>query len=497
MSTHASVLTAATPVARLLWSRRVVLPMVGILSLAGILGWVGAMIRFSRVTPAPGDPMFAPLVAASALVMLPAAVGLLAGDAIQQLARRASLRLLPALQGRLIVALGVLALLTCVPIAICTVPFREELSLVTALGPAALGFSLGAFFPGRARKGPAWLVAFALPALADPICRLAAHPLATVALLSLCAAALQFELRRLLRPGAYAGPGLTWLQPFAGPQARREADRAARQGKAEVSPPERIVDGRGWFAAHRFEHRSITHSILAPAGTVKFVAVCFAVSMFTPVIQGLDADGPGFQGLFATIVEAFVGPFDEVTRLGASAASTVVVVIWVASAILAAMAGAPLLGNLLYPISRHAQAELAAKIARRTSLLAFATLLTVGGLAGAVLLETLGGRWPRALPTFAWVALVGLATAPWVQVLWLALARRLRRSQNWRSWGVFFAGLALPVVVVSVAFEAWANKAGRPLTAPWILGYVVILVTGWLAQTPLLKRHFSRCDLAG
>ncbi|MEZ6018327.1 MAG: hypothetical protein R3F49_24730 [Planctomycetota bacterium] len=497
MNARLSVQEVAAPVWRLVWSRRLVLPAIGLTALAGFVGWIGAMIQFSRVTPAPGDPMFAPLVAASALVMLPSVVGLLAGDAIQQLARRPSLRLLPALHGRLLAALGALALVTCALVAACAVQFRAELSMVTALGPAALGFALGVLFPGRARKGLAWIAALAFPVLADPLCHVAAHPLVTIALIAGCAAAVQLELRRLLRPGVNLEPGVTWLQPLGSQSARRSAKRSVVHGRAQVAPPERVAGRRGWLAAHLFEHRSTQNSILAPAGTAQFVAVCFAVSMVTPVSQGLGAGGPGFKDLIATVAEAVVGPIEASTRLGWSASSTVVLVTWAASAIVAAFAGAPLLGQWLYPISRRDRADLCVAITRRASLLVCVVQLALGGVASVALLATLDIAWQRALPTFAWVALVGLATAPWVQVLWLALTRQLRKQQGWRTWGLGFAGLALPVVLVCVTWDLWAHKSGRPVTAPWIAAYAVVLAAGWSAHAPLLRRHFARCDLQG
>ena len=165
-------------------------------------------------------------------------------------------------------------------------------------------------------------------------------------------------------------------------------------------------------------------------------------------------------------------------------------------AAVAMVAASPLVGELLYPLSRRERADLAWTIGVLGSLRASITALLVGGLVAWAGLAWLGSPWPRELPVFAWVAFVGLATAPWFQALALALARRMRRRTDWRAWVLFGVGLNLAIGGLGALWDLWVEQAERRLSLPIVVGYVIVLAIGYAANRPLLRRHYARCDLA-
>ena len=486
-----SLPAALAPVARLVVTRRTLLPLVGLSSCAAFLAWVAAMMRMDGGSPPAADARLGPLLAGSALVFLPAVVGLVTGDALEQLARRPALRLLPDLQRRLLVAQGLVACLACAPLAVVAGALRSGLGPLEALGPSLVGFALGALFPGRSRNAWVWLAPFAMLVLVEPLCRAARSPLVAAALALVAAGAVAAQVASLVRPGAPRERGVTWLWPFASRAARQELLRS-RPSDPRLVPPARIADLAGWRAAHRFEQAAGPGALLTAGRTLQLVLVCYAIALLTPTLPAL-LEGQGWRPVLLRASEALVGPLSGGARLEGHLASNFVMVLWAAPAILSGLAAAPLLGGMLYPLARRERAELAFRVSLSSSARVCAAVLAVGALGTALASTAHGLPLPRRLPTFAWVALFGTLSAPWAQALWLALARHVRRRPGKSAWTLIL-GLSASLVLVRAAWALWlAVEPG--IGVALVAGYLVALAASLLAQRALLRRHFARCDL--
>jgi len=485
-----SLPAALAPVARLVVTRRTVLPLVGLASWAAFLAWVAAAMRVDGGSPPSADARLAPLLAGSALVFLPAVVGLVTSDALEQLARRPALRLLPDLEWRCLVAQGLVACIACAPLAVVAAALRAGLGPLEALGPALLGFALGALFPGRARNPWAWLAPFGLLVLVEPLCRAARSPLVALALAVVAAAAVAAQIAGLVRLGAPLARGVTWLWPFAPREAQRELTRA-RRVDTRLAPPERIAGLAGWRVAHRFEQAAGSGTLLTAGRTLQFVLVCYAVALITPILPGM-LDG-GWRAVLPRALEALVGPLAADARLESHLASNFVMVLWAAPAVVSSLAAAPLLAGLLYPLGRRERAQLAFRVSLASSARACIAVLVVGALGAALASTAAGIPLPRRLPTFAWVALFGLLSAPWAQALWLTLARRMRGRPGSSAWTMIL-GLTGSLVLVRAAWWLWL-ALGPGIDAGTVAGYLAALAVSLLAQRALLLRHFARCDL--
>lgn len=504
------------PVLRLLAAPRLLLVLAGGASWTLGAGWFGTMLRFKTLQPGSSTEaeVYAGLLATLLLFGVPALVGVVVGEAAQEVFRRPMCFRLPGVVRRMAGAARSLGLATCLLVTACLHLGWDGTGwwlgneapggpgVLAAFSVALAGFAAGSWLLARVGYGWGWLLRLAgflaLAYAAQPL--LAAATGSTVLALAVGAGSALAATQRFQRGIAArmaAGSVPTIFGRFCDwghNQHGRQAVRARDPGRL---PPRAPLGGnlQGWMRARYFEQRTNGKGTQTWQAITALAALFMAIGLVGPIMGWLLEHGEEAPGLLLHLAAFLLGPPDGAAPADLPAATGFFIALAAGAALQAFMAVTPLMGRILYPISRRMRARIAFRAALGVGLAHTAAMLLMGLGLGAGLLALEGAAWPAGLPPVAAIALMHLLLFPLYAVgalrLRLAASRR-RLGRAALAYGLLLAGLLGILAGLQPAWET-ALEALPPLLSAAL--YAVLAAGGFCLLRAFLQRHYTRVDL--
>lgn len=490
---------------------RTLLVMLGAAAWTLGLGWMATMVRFNQGGYEPVDEQryLNGMMAALFVFAVPATCGVVVSEVSQELLRRPLTNRLPRIAERtgsaactlallLAAALGTLAYAASSPASVLLGPndsTRPTLLAYVAL--ALLGYPAGAWLRGHLGPRFFWLVrlcAFlALTYGAVRIVAFASDSLAAgIGLLCVGAAATWNRFHPRICWGVARSGMPTTFQFLAG-MSGGAGMPVVLLGDGGKRLPSGATGGslRGWWAAYRYEQRTLNRSMGQVWGLVVVSASTLALTLLWPLLRSLfQSESTGSNAAW------LLGGAASAMDLSAeSALRTALLMVGGGLAAMAVLSSSPFAKRFPYPIPRTQRATLALLVGARNLGLYAVCFVGLTLLVRISLLPLLGIDPGPGVPPILRVFLAqSVLFAPYVMLsMWGGY--RLRRGARWSGLGCMLVGLAL-LLSSADSLHRWADA---PFWNSWgqvALGFASALLLGFTLLGFALSRHYRRCDLA-
>jgi hypothetical protein len=525
MNTAASFSPA--PLLRLLMAPRTLLVLIAFGGCTFFVAWIGMVARFDSLKMGPGGErgIFEALIATMLLFLLPVLVGVVVGEAAQEIFRRPLTHRLPGMSRRVprgALLLGLLAstaTLACVQLLWGLAGWRLSAvgdTLPTPLATfsiALLGFATGSWLLVRVGSAGSFLLRwagfFALAYGAQPLLVAGTHSsflALAIVVLSLAVASQRFRISIVRKMAEGRIPTLFGsLKDLRTDEKKRAPSRDRRRTTHLMPPRELERNPAGWSRVTAFERRTAGnglrswHMIMAFA---LYPIIMVGIGPLTVWLRG-ETSLTGLMAEFADglLVDSDVSRtdqfgFDEARLFYLNMTSFLLVYVMILVARL------PFTNSSFCPISRRIQTQLV-----------FRTVCTLGlGFTAAGLALDLGlGNLCRFLsdgslsgnPVFASSLSINLFVFPWLALCALHFRNAYLNSRLVRGIGLLLLSV-IPTLVLAnqlASFLAtdvglrWHNSlaATSPLL-PWLV-YILAVISSFALLRLCLRRHYRRVDL--
>jgi hypothetical protein len=496
---------ALGPILRLWVSSRALLGVA--ISTAWALGfaWIVFIVRFNSVNPRTSDDDWLPLLGATFVVGLPATFAILAGETVHELFRHTTTLLLPGIRLRLRRATLLMAGCITLLIAPAAALWTPTLDVLAAGALSMAGFAGGIWLMIRVRGGALWVLRIgsylallaSAPALAQLLSGSAALCLA-VAAASVVLIMRRFHPELVVACRTANVPTIFSVfgskQPFHVPQGRTP------NANTELYPRNRTGgDLAGWQSARDFEQLTMAGSSQAPGRMLRHTIATSIVALVCAAIVALIRDdlpaGGLLTGTLALLADLFVGLPDVMPAAERDVFRALMLLTGVTTAVQAILAARPLMGGMLYPMSRSMRARLALAAGRRLALAATGTTLWLGGLIAAGLWAVAGAPQLERMPLILSIAAVHLVVVPWSMALFLGSRRLAARG---RPYLALLIGTAFPGIAVFLVIGLIELLPGPVSPLDWslrVLGYAAFVAASFAGLRPFVNWHFASIDL--
>ncbi|MEC7583717.1 MAG: hypothetical protein VYE77_05320 [Planctomycetota bacterium] len=511
------------PLLRLLMTPRALLVLLVPGSWAFGMAWIGTVARFNYRELEPGGEsgIFGALVATMLLFLLTALVGVMVGEAAQEIFRRPLTHRLPGMTQRVsrgALLLGLLAstaALVCVQVSWGPAGWRLSAASDTLPTPLAsfsialLGFATGSWLLVRVGSIGSWILRwvgfFALAYVAQPLLVAGTRSsflALVVVVLSLAIASQRFRISIVRKMAEGRAPTFFGSLKDLGTVGKQRAQLQAHTRATQLMPPRELERNQeGWSRAADFELRTAGNGLRTWHMAMAFAVYPIIMAGVSSLIPWLRSEMP-LSGLVAELADDLLVGSDvsgtdrfglDMSRLFYLNMASLVL-----TYVMTLIARLPFSNSSFSPISRRMQTQLV-----------FRTVCTLGlGFTAAVLALGLGlGNLCRFLsdgslsgkPVFAWTLSINLLVFPWLALCALHFRNAYRDSRLVRGTGLILLSIIPPQLLLYLLGTdvgiRWHNSLAATSSILLWLVYLLAVIGSFALLRLCLVRHFRRVDL--